>query len=192
MQDFLLDFKWKKVFWLKDNMLWEICWVLFDIEYEKVIWFVLKKNFLEKSWILLLDIISLSSEYISVSQEKTFDIYDYDLYLKQVRSSIDGKVIGNVENIFFDSHYKLKNIYIDAWYHFSSLEFITPTKISIRKNILSIAKKKILSYQKDFILVENIESLKENKKTLEKISKIFINIPNPSYTLNFKKYELHK
>ena len=41
-------------------------------------------------------------------------------------------------------------------------------------------------YEKDYIIIENKNKLKENKNTLENISKIFINIQNPSYNLNIK------
>lgn len=189
MISFLLQFKWKKVSLENKKEFWEISWVVFDINYEKIIWFTYKKHFLKYDFFLIKDIISYNDDLFLVKlNTSSWDYFVYDLILKQVRD-YSNNILWNIEDIEFDITYKLKNIIIDAWYNLSSIEIISPTKISIKRNLIKISKKAILSYNKDYVLIESRNIIKENKKTLENISKIFINIPNPSYNINFKKYD---
>lgn len=166
--------------------LWEIVWVCFDAWTQKIGWWIIKKNFLKYEYFLFTDLASsLDEEKILVIQTHTFDENIYDLYLKQVRDNF--WVIGNIIDIEIEAGtWKLKNIIIDAGYNFASVEVISPTKISIKKNIIELSKDAIISFEKDFVLIESNNTLKENKKTLENISKIFINIPRTSYNFNQK------
>lgn len=189
MLSFLWNFKWKKIFDTYENEIWEICWVVFNLYNEKIIWFRYKKSFLKYNFFLLEDILSNHNNIFHIN-EKSFDDHNiYDLILKQVRDICDS-IVWNIEDIEFDMNYNLKKIIIDCGYNVSSIEIISPTKIAIKKNIIKIQKKSVLFYEKDFIVIENKNIIKENKKTLENLSKIFINIPNPSYNINLNKYEL--
>jgi hypothetical protein len=59
----------------------------------------------------------------------------------------------------------------------------------LKRNIIKISQKAILAYEKDCVVIQEKQTKKENKKTLENIRKVFINIPEPNYNLNFNKYE---
>ncbi len=96
----------------------------------------------------------------------------------------DWKYIGYIYDLDINVVHKLLHIYIDTWYDFS-----LDRKNLIKRKIIKISVKAILAYEKDFIIIEDKQTIKENKKTLENIRKVFINIPEPNYNLNFKKYE---
>lgn len=184
MISFLSSYKLKKVFDKNRNLLWDIIWVIFDINYEKIIWFIYKKTFLKYDFFLIQDILENTDKYILIESSNIEEIDNYyDLIWKQVRN-IDNKILWNIDDIEFDITYKLKNLIVDTWYNISSVEVISPTKLSIKKNFIKISQKAILSYENDYILIDDNNLIKENKKTLEKISETFINIPNPSYNIN--------
>lgn len=184
MISFLSSYKWKKILDKTKNELWEIFWIIFDISQEKIIWFTYKKSFLKYDFFLVQDIKEITKDYLIIESNVQPEIEEYyDLIWKQVKNT-NNKILWNIDNIEFDLTYKLKNLIIDVWYNISSVEVISPTKISIRKNFINISKKAILSYEKDYVLIDDNTFIKENKKTLEKISEIFINIPNPSYNIN--------
>lgn len=186
---FLSDFHWKKVYDEQKNELGNISWVVFDIVWEKIIGCVVKKMFLKYDYFLLWEIMSNQKDEIIIKNEPKDERIVYDLMLKQVRDDFSW-VIWNVEDIEFDRlSGELKYIIIDCGYNLTSIEVLSPTKISIKKNIIKVSKKAILSYEKDYLLIENKKRIKENKKTLENISKIFINIPNPSYNINPMHYD---
>lgn len=188
MKTFLIDFYQIHVFDNKLNSLWDINWVLFDIDYEKIVWFIYKKNFLTFDYFLLEDIISMNKKIIIKSKNKINSDNYYDIIWKKVKNE-DLENIWIIEDIEFDLTYKLKNIIIDCWYIFSSQEIINNSQINIKKDIRKINKNNILSYEKNYILLNDKNILKKNKKILENISKIFINIPKPIYNINKKKYE---
>lgn len=189
MMSFLSDFHWKKVYDEQKNELGNISWVVFDIVWEKIVGCVFKKMFLKYDYFLLSEILSNKKEEIIIKNESKEERILYDLILKQVRDDFSW-VIWNIEDIEFDRlNWELKYIIIDCGYNLTSIEVLSPTKISIKKNIIKVSKKAILSYEKDYILIENKRRIKENKKTLENISKIFINIPNPSYNINPITYD---
>jgi hypothetical protein len=183
MFSFLSNFNLKKVFDKNKNLLGHIVWVIFDTDHEKIIWFVYKKTFLKYDFFLIQDILENDSDIVIKDwNTEKIDNY-YDLIWKQVKN-IDDKNLWIIHDIEFDITYKLKNLILDGGYDISSVEFLSPTKLSIKKNYIKISKKAILSYKKDFVLVDDNALIKENKKTFEKISEIFINITNPSYNIN--------
>ncbi len=181
-QSFLNTYKWALVSNNKNDLLWYICWLLFDVDYEKVIWCIYKKSFL-KYWYFLFEDILSKKDFEFIIKENTNEKEFYEIIWKDVKNE-DFITLWTIEDIDFDLTNKLKNIYIDYWYFFS----IWTSRI-LQRNIIKISKKAILSYQKDFIIIKDKQSIKENKKTLENISKIFINIPTPNYNINQNKYE---
>lgn len=183
MNIFFLDYKYTKVFDKKLNLLWEIQWVVFDIDYEKIIWFSYKKKFLKTRFFLLKEILLKDETKIILSKIHNEKKYYYELIWKQVKD-IENNILWYIFDVEFDILFKLKNIKIDIWYDLSSVQILSPTKISIKRNYIDIEKKSILKYEKNYIIIENKNTIKENKKTLENISKIFINIPIPSYNIN--------
>lgn len=188
MISFLSEYKWRKVF---DNLwknLWYIHWVVFDINYEKVIWFTYKKGFLNYDFFLIDNIIKTDLDNIIINQKYLEKKDYYDLIWIQVKNT-NNENLWNIDDIEFDLTYKLKYIIIDMWYNLSSIDVINPKNISIKKSYIKIKKNAILSYKSDYVLIEDKDFVKENKKTLENIAKIFINIPTPSYNINLIKYE---
>lgn len=182
MENFLNDYKSKKVFDLNKNIIWEISWVIYDIDFEKIIWFIYKKSFLSFEIFLIENILKKDEDWFIIKPKKSKKKY-YEIIWKTVKNE-EMQNIWFIEDIEFDYNYKLKYIIIDWWYIFPSIEIINKTKINIKKDIRKISKKSILSYEKDFIIIEDREFIKENKKTLENISKIFINIKKPSFNIN--------
>jgi len=187
MESFLLNYKWKKVFDINKNIIWEISGVVFDIEFEKVIWFIYKKSFLS-FWVFLLENIINKLENGFVIKNKNSKKRYYEIIWKKVLNE-EMQNIWFIEDIEFNFKYKLKYIIIDWWYIFPSIEIINKTKINIKKDIRKVSSSIILAYKKDCIIIKDKQSIKENKKTLENISKIFINIKNPSFNINQKNYE---
>jgi len=186
---FLSHFQWKKVFTQNKEELWEISWVIFQVGTQKIIGFIYKKSFLQYAHFFIEDIILNTNDSCIIKKMFPNQEGIYDLILKQVRDDFS-QVIWNIQDIEWDEYsYTLENIIIDAGYNLSSIEILSPSKISIKKTILKVSKKAIISYGKDYLLIENNQRIKENKKTLENISKIFINIQNPSYTINLKNYD---
>lgn len=181
-QSFLNNYKWALVLNNNKDLLWYISWLLFDVDFEKVIWCIYKKSFL-KYWYFLFEDILTKKDFEFIINENTNEKEFYEIIWKDVKNE-DLITLWNIEDIDFDITYKLKNIYIDYWYIFS----IKTSKI-LKKNIIKISKKAILSYEKDFIIIKDKQTIKENKKTFENISKIFINIPTPNYNINQNKYE---
>lgn len=187
MESFLFDYKWKKILDINKNTIWEISGVIFDVEFEKVIWFIYKKSFLAFKIFLFEDIIwKLENEFI-IKTKKSKKRY-YEIIWKTIKNE-ELENIWIVEDIEFDDKYKLKYMIIDWWYIFPSIELINKTKINIKKDIRKVSSSVILSYKKECIIIKDKQSIKENKKTLENISKIFINIKNPSFNINQKNYE---
>lgn len=166
------DHNWKN--------LWFISGVLFDRDYEKVRGYIYKKWFLQYRYFLFDDISSESREVCTIEVKNHHKEF-YEIIGKQVLNE-QWIFLGHINDIEFDVLKKLKYLYIDTGYN------LTLEKNNlIRRNIKKMSKKAVLSYEDDFILVQDTQIIKENKKTLENISKIFINIPTPNYTINFKK-----
>lgn len=186
MMSFFSQIYLKHIFSNDFQDLWEIVGTVFDVWSWKILWCVVKRNFLKYGYFLFSDLKSvLDNEKIFVWEVYEYNENIYDLYLKQVRDNF--WVIGNIIDIEIEEGtWKLKNIIVDAGYNLSSIELVSPTKISIKKNIIELSKNAIISFEKDFLFIESNNVLKENKKTLENISKIFINIPKHSYNINLK------
>lgn len=182
MKTFLSDYKWKKVYNKLNWLLWEITWVLFDIDYEKVVGFIYKKSFLNYQAFLFKNILKENEDWFLIKETKKIHDF-YEIIWKNVKNE-DFEHLWYIEDVEFDFNYKIKDIIVDFWYSFLDFEVISKTKINIKKDIRKISKKSILSYEKDFIVIKDKNVLKENKKTLENISKIFINIKKPSYNIN--------
>ncbi len=182
MKTFLEDFYQKKIFGEKKNQIWEIYWLLFDIEFEKVVWFIYKKSFLNFESFLFEDITWEYKNWFTIKINTSKTEY-YEIIWKKVLNE-EWQNLWTIEDIEFDDNNKLKFLIIDWWYNFSGIKIINKTKIKVDKDIRKISKENILSYEKDYILIKDKEFIKENKKTLENISKIFINIESPSYNIN--------
>lgn len=182
MKTFLSHFKAKKVYDLENNQIWEISGILFEIDFQKVVWFIYKKSFISYDVFLFEDIFLENEKWFFINLNKTKTEY-YEIIWKNVKNE-DFQNLWVVEDVEFDLTNKLKYIIVDCWYNFSNIEILSKTKISIKKDIRKISQKNIISYQKDYIVVKDKNFLKENKKTFENISKIFINIPNPNYNIN--------
>lgn len=162
--------------------LWFVFGVLFDRDYEKVMGYIYKKWFLQYGYFLFEDIVSETNESCTVHM-KNHNKEFYEIIGKPVINE-QWIFLGHINDIEFDILKKLKYFYVDMGYNLS-LE----KKNLIKRNIRKMSKKAVLSYEDDFILIQDTQMIKENKKTLENISKIFINIPTPNYTINLKKYE---
>jgi sporulation protein YlmC with PRC-barrel domain len=162
--------------------LWFISGILFDREYEKIVGCIYKKWFLQYGYFLFEDIVTENRQKCIIhtrNHQKEF----YEIIGKNVQNQ-DGVLLGYINDIDFDIGKNLTDIYVDMGYNISLEE-----NNLIKKDMRKISKKAIVSYENDFIVIQDRQTLKENKKTLENISKIFINIPTPNYTINFKKYE---
>jgi hypothetical protein len=86
MGSFLFDFKSKHIYsHTSKKELWEISWVVFDVDYEKVIWCVYKKSFLKYDFFLLKNIVFQEKNVFFIDEEKWEDWFVYDLILKQIR-----------------------------------------------------------------------------------------------------------
>lgn len=181
-RSFSVNFNQKKVYDKKNKLLWVISGFLFDIDFEKITWCVYKKWFLKYWYFLFEDILSIEDDFFIINKFKKSKEF-YEIIWKIVKNE-DGRILWSIDDVEFDITNKLKYIYVDCWYSF----LINTSKI-LQKNISKISKKAILSYEKDCVIIKDKQSIKENKKTLENISKIFINIPTPNYNINLKKYE---
>lgn len=181
-KSFLKDFQWKKI----QNESWVDIWILsgmlLDIEHHKIIWCIYKKWFLQYRYFLFDDILKEENNiYIISEKEQKQEFYEIDG--KQVKNE-NGKNIWYVDDIEINLVNKLQYIYINNGYNLSF-----DRKNILKRNIIKISQKAILAYEKDCVVIQEKQTIKENKKTLENIRKVFINIPEPNYNLNFKKYE---
>ncbi len=181
-KSFLRDFQGQKVQDWDQTLLWLISWLLFDRDYETVVWCIYKKWFLQYGYFLF-DNIKEKKENIFIVSKRNLSEEFYEIYGKIVKNQ-QWEMLGYVWDIDFNIVNKLQYIYIDRGYDFS-----LNVKHLVERKIIKISKKAIISYEDEYILINDKESLKENKKTLENIRKVFINIPNPTYTINLKKYE---
>ena len=182
LKSFLKDFLDKKIYDLDNKEIWVVSWVIFDINYQKVVWCIYKKWFLQYFYFLF-DQVDLKQDKIFLKNNLTQNTEYYELIWKNVKNE-DLELIWNIYDIEFDLTNKLKYIYVDNWYNFS-----LNSKILLEKQILKIHKKNIIDYKKDFLIVKDKQFVKENKKTLENIKKVFINIPKVNYNINLKEYE---
>lgn len=180
--NFLRDFQAKKVQTEKKEDVWIISWLLFYIDYQKVVWCIYKKWFLQYRYFLFDDVLSQEKNTFFILEKDSSQEF-YEICWKWVKNQ-DWKYIGYIYDLDINVVHKLLHIYIDTWYDFS-----LDRKNLIKRKIIKISVKAILAYEKDFIIIEDKQTIKENKKTLENIRKVFINIPEPNYNLNFKKYE---
>ena len=100
------------------------------------------------------------------------------------------KNLGVVYDVEFDKFFNLKSFLVDWWYSISNIDYSSNNlKNILKKDFRKFTFKNIIQILEEYIVVEDKNYLKENKKTLENISKIFINIPKPSYNINLNKYE---
>lgn len=182
MKNFL-NYKWKNVINQNKTSLWKISWVIFSVKYEKIVWFIFKKNFINYDYFFVENIVSNWKNNVKIeNKEKNNFDYIYEIIWKTVKNE-DFKIIWTVEDIEFDEYYNLINIIIDEWFSFSSLEIINKKNIKLKKSFKKVQKNNILSYKKDFIVIKDKESI-NNEKILENFSKIFINMKSPNYYLN--------
>lgn len=183
MQSFLRNFYKNKVY-DEDKNRFTITWVLFDIDNIKVIWYICKKDFLNYFYFLLNNS-KIINWYIFFSKKETIFLDNYyEIIWKEVKNQ-DLKTIWYIYDIEFDLTNKLKFLYIENKFNF----WLEITEI-IKKQVIKISFNNILKFEKEYIVINDKEFLKENKKILENIKNLFININNPSYnTINLKKYE---
>lgn len=181
-KSFLKDFQWKKIqneAWID---LWVLSWALLDIDYQKIIGYIYKKWFLQYKYFLFDDILKQENDVFIISEKESKQEF-YEIDGKQVKNEV-GKNIWYIDDIEINIVNKLQYIYVNNGYNLSF-----DRKNILKRNIVKISAKAILSYEKDFVVIQEKQTIKENKKTLENIRKVFINIPEPNYNLNFKKYE---
>lgn len=181
-KSFLKDFQWKKIQNEGWNELWVVSWLLLNVDYQKIVWCIYKKWFLQYKYFLLEDIITEEKDILIIDEKDSSQEF-YEIYWKQVKNE-EWKSIWYVDDIEMNIVHKLQYIYVDNGYNLSF-----DRKNIMKRNIVKISAKAILSYEKHFIVIKEKQTIKENKKTLENIRKVFINIPEPNYNLNFKKYE---
>lgn len=179
-QSFLKDFLWRKVLNRKGET-GHIVWLLLDIDNEKIVWCIYKKTFLEYGYFLF-NSSKLHWDVREVSEWYTSQAY-YDIIGKTVKNQ-DSQFVWSVTDLEFDVTFHIKNIYVYIGYHFTF-----DTNQFIQKHIIKVSNRAILSYEKSSIFIRDKQNVKENKKTLEKLSKIFINIQKPNYNVNSKEYE---
>lgn len=173
---------WLQVYSQDKNYLWEVVWLLFEISSKKIRGCIYKKWFLELGSFLFWDILKKEKESIFISQKDSQKEF-YEIMEKKVINT-NRRILWSIYDIECDFWNNLKNIFIDTWFSFSLRE-----KNILKKDILQIWEKQIISYEKNAIIIDDTLFLKENKKILENITKVFINIPNPSYTINFYTYD---
>ncbi|MGE4444110.1 MAG: PRC-barrel domain-containing protein [Candidatus Altimarinota bacterium] len=181
-KSFLKDFQGKKIQNESGVDIGILSGMLLDIEHHKIIGCIYKKGFLQYRYFLFDDILKEENNiYIISEKEQKQEFYEIDG--KQVKNE-NGKNIGYVDDIEINLVNKLQYIYINNGYNLSF-----DRKNILKRNIIKISQKAILAYEKDCVVIQEKQTIKENKKTLENIRKVFINIPEPNYNLNFNKYE---
>lgn len=179
-------FKNKSLKNTKNEVIWDIIWVLFSINKQQVDGFIYKKKFIIYDYFLVENIKKINENEIIIDNESVNDISsNYELIWKNVVNQ-NWKNLWTIEDIEFDIWFKLKSIIIDEWYNLSSIEVINKKQISIKKNIRKISKKYIISFEKDKVIINDTILIENNKKTLENFYKIFINVGNTSYNFNKK------
>lgn len=181
MQSFLKNFYKNKVYDEYKNQ-FIITWVLFDIDKLKVIWYICKKDFLNYFYFLLNNSKIIDWHTFFSKKETIFLDNYYEIIWKEVKNQ-DLKTIWYIYDIEFDLTNKLKFLHIETWFYF----WLELSEI-IKKQVIKISFNNILKFEKEYIIINEKEFLKENKKILENIKNLFINVNNPSYnTINFKK-----
>lgn len=179
---FLQHFQWKRVQNKKSQDIWEISGFVFDIAFQKVVGCIYKKWFLQYKYFLFEDILE-QKEDIFLIVEKQRENEWYEIYGKRVQDEYANN-LGYIYDIEINGVHKLQYIYIEGWYFFS-----LDRKHLLQRDIRKVSAKAILSYEKESVIINHTPTIKENKKTLENIRKVFINIPEPNYNLNFNTYE---
>lgn len=173
----MLKFSELKNFWVftQDKFSWYIQDVIFDKINLKVSWFVIKKSILNYSYLELENLEKQDFENLYFSKETNKEIFEnYEIIWKKAVDLFWNK-LWTVEDIeFYSNSWKLSAIYIDV-----GINFYTINKFkwkSFSKNYVKIQSKNILEIEKDKIIIKNNNSIKESKKILENINKIFINV----------------
>jgi len=181
---YFYEYNWKEIFDSKGNFLGNITNILFDKDCEKVIWFIFKKSFLSYSFFLIEDVIIKNKIILKIEWNK--EIKNKNIY-EIINKTVKNENLDNiwvVEDIEFDSRYKLKNLIVNSGLNYSYAKLKNKKHFFISKNVRKISRSKILSYNDNYIIIEDKNFIKKDKKTLEKLSKIFINIPRLNYNIN--------
>lgn len=189
MNSYIKLYKWRSVFDKTKSEIGFISWILLNLDNKKIIWLIYKKWFINYDYILFdKDFFLLNDIYVNnlLLDNKNY----YEIISKKVLNQ-DFEYLWDVFDVDFDKFFNLKNIYIDCWYEINANTKINKKKIKnfISKKINKFWVKNILEINQNYIIIQDKNILRENKKTLENISKIFINIPKPSYNINFLKHE---
>lgn len=181
-QSFLQHFQWKRIQNEKYEDIWEISGFIFDIAFQKVVGCIYKKWFLHYTYFLFEAILE-QKENMYVIVEKDSENEWYEICGKRVQNEY-GSHLWYICDVEINITHTLQYIYIESGY-FLSLD----RKNLFQRNTRKISAKAIVSYEKESIIIKDTTFIKENKKTLENIRKVFINIPEPNYNLNFNTYE---
>lgn len=179
-----LDIKSKNIKDEEWNQLWLVSDIIFDKDYARISWIVYKTGIISYDFFNVSDILE-NDDIIKIKKNENKDNINenYNIIWKIVKNKSEKK-LGTVEDIEFDEiWWILETLIISLWFDLSSIE-LREASISIRKEIRKIPKKKILSFEENYIIIEDNSIIKEEKKYLENLSKIFINVANQSYTLN--------
>lgn len=189
MNSYINNYKWRTVFDINNNQIWNISWLLLNLDNKKIIWLIYRKNFLNYWYITFNKINFLNEDIIVYDNNILKNTIYYEILSKKVFNQ-EWKYLWEIFDVEFDVFFNLKNVYIDLWYK------INKTKTKKRKidnlflkEIQKFSIKNIIEINKDYLIVQDINYLKENKKNLDKISNIFININNPSYNINLFNHE---
>lgn len=189
MISFCKKYKWESVFDVNKQKIWIISWIILDLNNQKLVWFIYKKSFLNYDFFIFDDDFILNKKIIITKTNNEIKSNYYDIIWKQVKNK-ELKNLGVVYDVEFDKFFNLKSFLVDWWYSISNIDYSSNNlKNILKKDFRKFTFKNIIKILEEYIIVEDKNYLKENKKTLENISKIFINIPKPSYNINLNKYE---
>ncbi|MDD4151240.1 MAG: PRC-barrel domain-containing protein [Candidatus Gracilibacteria bacterium] len=149
--------------------------VIFDKINLKVTGFVIKKSILNYSYLELENLEKQDFENLYFSKETNKEIFENYEIIGKKAVDLFGNKLGTVEDIeFYSNSGKLSAIYINVGINFYTINKFKGKSFS--KNYVKIQAKNILEMEKDKIIIKNNNSIKESKKILENINKIFINV----------------
>lgn len=189
MNSYINSYKWRIVFDINNDQIWNISWLLLNLDNKKIIWIIFRKRFLNYGYIYFNKNNFLNEDIIIDNKDIFKDTLHYEILSKKVFNQ-EWIYLWEIFDVEFDVFFNLKNIYIDLWYKINKIK-TKKRKIDnlFLKEFQKFSVKNIIEINKDYLIVQDINYLKENKKNLEKISNIFINIPNPSYNINLFNHE---
>lgn len=165
LQTFQKDFFWWEVWESSIKCIWYIVWIVFDISTQKCIWCTYQSKSNDKRAFFFEDIKDIWGWIIRLKNLREKTLF-YDIIGKKVQNQ-SGVDLGYTNDVEFDSFYNLISFGMEKKYFLPFPNFVSQ----------KIPQTAIMQYKKDIIIVQDTLFIKENKKWLEKLWKIFINIP---------------